>query len=572
MVLCVGLIPLLSRAFFYSRDDIVRTNQPVTNQEYILKETETIVSKTDLQGNITYVNLDFLRISGFSERELLGAPQNIVRHPDMPPEAFRDLWQTLKSGKAWTGLVKNRSKNGDYYWVEAHAAPIIKDGQAVGYTSIRVRPERNQVEAAERAYSAIRSGSKNLEVCEGEAVVRSTLSRFSARWELSIKAKLSLWVGAMVALFAADFIAGRVIQTELTHAGDWSATLTVLGILTAIIGGLMMHRAVVAPLAQAKKDIDRMSAGDLSGRIHANGNNEIAKLMQALRILQINVKLLVGQIEESTIQVNMCAAEIAEGNADLSVRTESQSSSLEETASSMEELTSTVKQNADHAQEASSLVGSTSKIAVEGGDAVEQVVATMRSIQDSSRKIADIIGVIDGIAFQTNILALNAAVEAARAGEQGRGFAVVATEVRSLAQRSADAAKQIKSLILDSVQKVEQGSKLVDQAGTTMSEIVRSVQQASSIMSEIAAASREQSAGIDQVNQAITQLDKITQQNAAQVEEAAAAVESMQHQSARLSELVSAFKLVPGGSADLIHPALKSAPAMLKLPRVKTSA
>ncbi len=421
---------------FYLRDDIVRTNQPVTNQEYILKETETIVSKTDLQGNITYVNLDFLRISGFSERELLGAPQNIVRHPDMPAEAFRDLWQTLKSGKAWTGLVKNRSKNGDHYWVEAHAAPIIKDGQAVGYTSIRVRPERNQVAAAERAYSAIRSGSKNLEVCEGEAVVRSTLSRFSARWELSIKAKLSLWVGVMVALFVADFIAGRVIPTEL-HAGDWSVTFTVLGILTAITGGLMMQRAVVAPLAQAKKDIDRMSAGDLSGRIHASGDNEIAQLMQALRILQINVKLLVGQIEESTIQVNMCATEIAEGNADLSIRTESQASSLEETASSMEELTSTVKQNADHAQEASSLVGSTSKIAVEGGNAVAQVVATMSSIQDSSSKIADIIGVIDGIAFQTNILALNAAVEAARAGEQGRGFAVVATEVRSLAQRSA---------------------------------------------------------------------------------------------------------------------------------------
>ena len=549
----------------------MRTNQPVTNQEYILTERETIVSKTDLQGNITYVNLDFLRISGFSERELLGAPQNIVRHPDMPPEAFRDLWQTLKNGKAWTGLVKNRSKNGDYYWVEAHAAPIIKDGQAVGYTSIRVRPERNQVEAAERAYSAIRSGSKNLEVCGGEVIVRSTLSRFSARWELSIKAKLSLWVGVMVALFAADFIAGRVISTELTHAGDWSATLTVFGILTAIIGGLMMHRAVVAPLAQAKKDIDRMSAGDLSGRIHASGDNEIVQLMQALRILQINVKLLVGQIEESTIQVNRCATEIAEGNADLSGRTESQASSLEETASSMEELTSTVKQNADHAQEASSLVGSTSKIAVEGGNAVAQVVATMSSIQDSSSKIADIIGVIDGIAFQTNILALNAAVEAARAGEQGRGFAVVATEVRSLAQRSADAAKQVKSLILDSAQKVEQGSKLVDQAGKTMSEIVRSVQQASSIMSEIAAASREQSAGIDQVNQAITQLDEITQQNAAQVEEATAAAESMQRQSARLSELVSAFKLVPDGSAELPHLGLKSAPAMLKLPRVKTS-
>jgi aerotaxis receptor len=263
--------------------------------------------------------------------------------------------------------------------------------------------------------------------------------------------------------------------------------------------------------------------------------------------LQTNVKLLVGQIKEATDLVNIGSQEIANGNADLSARTESQASSLEQTASSMEELTSTVKQNADNAHEANKLVISTSAIAVKGGEAVEQVIATMSSIRESSRKISDIIGVIDGIAFQTNILALNAAVEAARAGEQGRGFAVVASEVRNLAQRSASAAKEIKTLINDSVEQVENGSKLVDNAGKTMDEIVSSVRHVTNIMNDITSASREQSAGIEQVNQAITQMDEITQQNAALVEQSAAAAETLQEQAVKQAQLVGAFKLVSGG-------------------------
>ena len=290
-----------------------------------------------------------------------------------------------------------------------------------------------------------------------------------------------------------------------------------------------------------------MSSGDLTGRIEANGVAELARLMQSLRVLQINIKLLVGQIKESTDLVNAGASEIASGNADLSARTESQASSLEETASSMEELTSTVKQNAESAHHASKLVSSTAEIAVNGGEIVGQVIDTMGSIKDSSSKIADIIGVIDGIAFQTNILALNAAVEAARAGEQGRGFAVVAAEVRNLAQRSAGAAKEIKTLISDSVEKVEAGRKLVDEAGEAMDDIVTSVQLVADIISGTATASQEQSAGIEQINQAVGQMDEMTQQNAALVEEAAAAAESLQSQSMKLAELVKTFKLVRTG-------------------------
>ena len=534
----------------------MRTNLPVTHVEYILKDTETVVSKTDLHGNITYVNQDFVNISQFSEAELLGAPQNIVRHPDMPVEAFADFWHTLKAGRAWTGLVKNRCKNGDHYWVEANAAPLIENGQVVGYTSIRTKPSRDAVQAAEAAYRAVKAGDKTLKIKEGNAVRPSFLDRccLNALSGLSLKSILTMTSVSMVVLFGVIVALGWTLMTDDNQAqAGWLMVTALLGMPLAILFSFMCHRLVVLPLERARGDIDRMSSGDLTGRIHATGTGEVQRMMQALRILQINIKLLVGQIKQSTDIVNAGASEIASGNAELSGRTESQASSLEETASSMEELTSTVKQNAENAHQANQLVVSTADVAVKGGEVVHQVVDTMASIKDSSKKIADIIGVIDGIAFQTNILALNAAVEAARAGEQGRGFAVVATEVRNLAQRSAGAAKEIKALIEDSVGKVDAGSTLVDEAGVAMNEIVTSVKRVAAIMSEIASASQEQSAGIEQVNQAVGQMDEITQQNAALVEEAAAASESMQQQAQKLAEMVDAFRLVQGPAVQPVR-------------------
>jgi methyl-accepting chemotaxis protein len=300
---------------------------------------------------------------------------------------------------------------------------------------------------------------------------------------------------------------------------------------------------ITAPLRSAVAVARRVAAGDLSVDIRVNSSDETGQLMQALGDMNASLGRLVAQVRQGTDSIATASSEIASGNQDLSSRTEEQSSSLQQTSASMEELTATVKQNADNARHANQLAMSASEVAVKGGLVVAQVVETMGAITASSKRIVDIIAVIDGIAFQTNILALNAAVEAARAGEQGRGFAVVASEVRSLAQRSAAAAKEIKVLIGNSVEKVEEGSQQVGLAGSTMGEIVGSVKRVTDIMGEITAASQEQNAGIEQINQAIAQMDRVTQQNAALVEEAAAAAESMQQQAHGLSQTVSLFQL-----------------------------
>ncbi len=328
--------------------------------------------------------------------------------------------------------------------------------------------------------------------------------------------------------------------------------IAIFGVLMGIAIAWLITRSITRPLNEAVLVAQTVAAGDLSSHIVVNSTDETGRLLQALKDMNDSLRKIVGEVRLGTDTIATASSQIATGNLDLSSRTEQQASSLEETASSMEELTSTVKQNADNAKQANSLVLSASAVAIKGGTVVAEVVNTMGSINESSRKIVDIISVIDGIAFQTNILALNAAVEAARAGEQGRGFAVVAAEVRNLAQRSAAAAKEIKTLIGDSVDKVEVGAKLVDQAGSTMQEIVDSVKRVTDIMSEITAASVEQTDGIEQINQAITQMDEVTQQNAALVEEAAAAAQSLQDQAANLSQVVSVFNLGSGhGVAQL---------------------
>ncbi|MCT9809089.1 methyl-accepting chemotaxis protein [Acidovorax sp. Be4] len=323
-----------------------------------------------------------------------------------------------------------------------------------------------------------------------------------------------------------------------------------LALLVGLLLGVLATRSITQPIRRAVDVADAISNGDLTSDIRIVGKDETAQLLQALSVMQGNLARIVSNVRQGSEAVATASAQIASGNSDLSGRTEEQASALEETAASMEQLGSTVRQNADNARQANQLALSASTVAVQGGDVVAQVVGTMKGINDSSRKIADIIGVIDGIAFQTNILALNAAVEAARAGEQGRGFAVVASEVRSLAQRSAEAAKEIKGLITASVERVEQGSQQADQAGETMTQVVSAIRRVTDIMGEISAASSEQSTGVGQVGEAIVQMDQATQQNAALVEQSAAAADSLQRQAQDLVEAVAVFRLAQGSTAS----------------------
>ena len=338
--------------------------------------------------------------------------------------------------------------------------------------------------------------------------------------------------------------------------------LAAMALVFGVLCAWLLTIGIVHPLRMALGVARRVADGDLTAQIDASAKDETGQLLQALKDMNGSLLTIVAEVRGGTDSIATSSTQIAAGNQDLSSRTEQQAGSLEETASSMEELTSTVKQNADNARQANQLAASASQVAVKGGEVVAQVVGTMESINASSNKIVDIIAVIDGIAFQTNILALNAAVEAARAGEQGRGFAVVASEVRNLAQRSSQAAKEIKTLIGASVEQVNAGSMLVAQAGSTMNDIVASVQRVSDIITEITAASSEQSVGIDEINRAIGQMDAVTQQNAALVEEAAAAAESMQDQAHKLAQIVSVFKLDHQAAARKPAARPQAAPAL----------
>jgi len=918
----------------------MRSNLPVTPNEVKLTERTLIVSRTDLQGRITYVNKDFLDISGFTEAELIGEPHNMVRHPDMPAEAFEDMWRDLKAGRPWTGYVKNRCKNGDFYWVLANATPIFDNGQVSGYLSVRRKVEDAAIPALDDIYRKFREGKAgSLRISHGEVVKGSGGGLKNVSLGIKLGALLAflvvtLIVQAVIGLYqvsitndvvgdifarrteptriigrisklmadnrsqvllglqhdpssplskmhdhpasvhneavqkniaeitslwatydkliqgdehrklADDYVASRkkfvqegllpatkaleqsdyeganliilkninpfyneasgkadliaaylAEQSKKQFAGSQAQfeqvrTMTVgvlLLVLMLVIGvGIWLVRSITRPLSAVLNTLTNVTQGNYSNKIEVSRDDEIGKVLQGLQTMQtrlgfevteakrqademtrIKIALdsvstpvriadpagmviyanqtlketlrriepvlkaqnpkfsvdgfvgssignlyadpdaalkrlgslektvevimdiggrtyrvitspvfteagerlgsvgewqdrtdqlavereingivegaargdltgrvdpagkdgfflalaqgingllvstqdalqatsevlsrvaqgdltqtitaeysgifgqlkddtnttierlreVVGRIKEASELISTASQEIAAGNTDLSSRTEEQASSLEETASSMEQLNATVRQNAENAKQANEHAKNSNEIATRGGQMVKQVVQTMTGIQDSSKKIADIIGVIDSIAFQTNILALNAAVEAARAGEQGRGFAVVATEVRNLAQRSATAAKEIKELIAESVGKVDAGTRLVDQAGDTMDDVVSSFQQVANLVTEISNASREQSSGIEQVTQAVSQMDEVTQQNAALVEQAAAAAESLEEQARGLVQSVGMFQLASGqggrrATTTMPGPALRDA-------------
>ncbi len=518
----------------------MRVNLPVSQREYDYPSDRMLVSMTDTKGIITHCNHAFVETSGFSYEELIGQNHNLVRHPDMPPAAYRDMWNTIGRGHPWTALVKNRRKDGDHYWVQANVTPILENGKPKGYMSVRVKPGRQEIQAAEALYALMnqeaKSGKQTVYLRGGEVRYSGMRGWAGALRRMTLTTRLGLALMGMVALGMApellgwELLAGPLVQLLLLLAGA---------------GGVMAWFTL--RFSAAIKDAEQFSY-DLAGcnlRTSVSGDYPppLGDMVGALRQIQVNLRAVVGDVREEINNLSRSAAEIASGAMDLSARTEAQASSLEETAASMEELSSTVKQTADTASRVAEQSAISSQEASAGGDAVHEVIATMEAIDQSSGKMRDIISVIEGIAFQTNILALNAAVEAARAGEQGRGFAVVASEVRALAQRSATAAKEIRELIAHSSEQISQGAVQMKGAGRTIDDVVTRVQEVGNLIQMITSATKEQAIGISQVNEAVTQLDTVTQQNAALVEESAASSDGLNGSAASVSRAVQVFQL-----------------------------
>lgn len=513
----------------------MRINEPITHIEHILDDSETLLSTTDTRGIITYANEAFVRISGFSREQLLGQPHNIVRHPDMPPAAYADLWRTLKEGRSWVGLVKNRRINGDYYWVRANATPMHRNGELVGYLSVRTKPAREEVKAADKLYAAFRNGqAKGLGLDRG-LLVYTGLRRWKnihKLWKSASRIRLAL------ALFGAA-MTGALLLSDMPASNAY--LLEALLLLGLLVTGWFIEVQITAPLQDLKVNAQRVASGDVGEHLAMNRGDNIGQIARAVNQSGLNLQSLLADVGSQVSGVKHAGVEIAAANNDLAVRTEDAAASLHQTAVAMEEQTHSIRQNLDTAQRANDLALSASQVAARGASVVSDVVSTMGLITASSRKIADIISVIEGIAFQTNLLALNAAVEAARAGEQGRGFAVVASEVRGLAGRSAAAAKEIKTLIASSVHTVESGAQLVAHAGETISDVVTHVQQVSSLIAEINAASKEQSEGIFQIGAAVENIEKMTQHNVAMVAQCRAAAHELEDRADRLSSAISVF-------------------------------
>ena len=517
----------------------MRSNLPVTQQEYRFSTEQTLVSVTDLKGRITYCNRAFVEVSGYSTGELLGQPHNLVRHPDMPEEAFRDMWDTIQAKLPWTGLVKNRRKNGDHYWVRANATPMLDGEQITGYLSVRTAPSAQAVEQAEKLYARMRQEQQSGRVAtvlrHGQVIRAGAIGKLSRLFKPGVTAKLAL----------VQVLLG-VLMFGLIAAGLPLTVLAIAAALVAVFATWSAWAMTVKPLDALVSDANHLAAGDLSHAVSVGSPGRIGQLQQALNQMSVNLRTVVSDVRQEMDQLGLSVQEIADGNQDLSERTESQASNLEETAASMEQIHDNIQQSSESALRGYRLADETKEVTHRSNDAVTSVARSMQEISEASKKITEIIQLIEGVAFQTNILALNAAVEAARAGDQGRGFAVVASEVRALAQRTAAAAKEIKLLITTSNERIAAGNSQTAVALERMNVALGAVDKVTVVLEEISTTSKEQSMGVSQINEAVTQMDTMTQQNAAMVEELAATAQSLSSQVQEVSSSMRLFRLRQG--------------------------
>ncbi len=513
----------------------MKNNGPVTQREYPVGEHETLLSATDLKGRITYANDAFIACSGFERDELYGKAHNLVRHPDMPPAAFDDMWSTVQNGRTWTALVKNRRKDGDHYWVRANATPICQQGEVIGYLSVRTQPDRDSVAAHDEVYRELRTGNQKLGLLRGQ-VVRKSLMGWHTRWRfVSLATRMRL---GLVALWLAG--AAGMASVGGQPAAQWPALAS--WTLAVLLSGWWLRMAVHGPLQQLVAQAQAVASGQRAAPLFLNRCDEIGTLMRGIEQASLNLVSLVGDIQGKVVRLRSGADDLKQSNDELAQRTHEAAASLEETAAANEQLTATIGSNSETAAQATQMAAEAVRVASQSAAMVAHAQENMRGVSASSQKVADITSVIDSIAFQTNILALNAAVEAARAGEHGKGFAVVASEVRALSIKSASAAKEIKQLIDASTAQVDAGNRTVASAGNTLTEAVQVVERVATMMEDIRLASQEQAHGVAQINQALAQLEQMTQLNAVQVQHNAQLSQVLGEQAQRLDEAASVFR------------------------------
>ena len=496
----------------------------VTQNEYPLDDDTTLMSTTDVHSYITHANDTFVQVSGYQLDELTGQPHNMVRHPDMPKAAFADMWYTLQQGEPWSGIVKNRRKNGDHYWVRANAVPMVRRGQVTGYMSIRTKATAEEIAAVEPLYRALNDGSCKKRVHKGLVVGKGWLGKLPA---MPLRWRVRSVMAALFAVLAATLIA--------TSAG-WMPL--VAAALVMLLGTLLFEQQIVRPVENVARQALKVATGERNSVQHLNRSDELGLTLRAVGQLGLMCRWLINDVSSQVVSVRDGSDRLAQGNEDLNDRTRQTVANVQQTVATMNQMAASVQSNSETAAEVDKLSVAASSAATKGGNAMQTVVKTMDDIADSTQRIGSITSLINDIAFQTNILALNAAVEAARAGEQGKGFAVVAGEVRHLASRSASAANDIRKLIDASASKVQSGSEQVHAAGRTMDDIVVQVKNVTQLIAQISHATSEQATGLSELTRAVAELDSITQKNADLVEESAHISAMVKHRAGRLKDAV----------------------------------